>query len=48
MLVCAIAEMEKSMNDATFKSFHRVAKKMGWMDEGGLDAAEKKVCCIFD
>ncbi|XP_030595397.1 germ cell nuclear acidic protein [Archocentrus centrarchus] len=35
--------MEESMNDATSKSFHIVAKKMGWMDEGGLEAAEKKL-----
>lgn len=31
------------MNDEICKSFERVAKKMGWMDEGGLDAAEKKL-----
>ncbi|XP_072252556.1 germ cell nuclear acidic protein [Leuresthes tenuis] len=31
------------MNDEICKTFGRVAKKMGWMDEGGLDAAEKKL-----
>uniref|UniRef100_A0A3Q4H820 Germ cell nuclear acidic peptidase n=1 Tax=Neolamprologus brichardi TaxID=32507 RepID=A0A3Q4H820_NEOBR len=31
------------MNDATSKSFHKVAKRMGWMDEGGLEETEKKV-----
>lgn len=35
------------MNDATSKSFHKVAKIMGWMDEGGLEETEKKVCCIL-
>uniref|UniRef100_A0A3Q0RIB8 Germ cell nuclear acidic peptidase n=1 Tax=Amphilophus citrinellus TaxID=61819 RepID=A0A3Q0RIB8_AMPCI len=34
------------MNDATSKSFHIVAKKMGWMDEGGLEAAEKKLIFV--
>ncbi|XP_034740216.1 acidic repeat-containing protein [Etheostoma cragini] len=31
------------MNDDTRKLFERVAKKMGWADEGGLDTAEKKL-----
>ncbi|XP_006781654.1 acidic repeat-containing protein isoform X1 [Neolamprologus brichardi] len=31
------------MNDATSKSFHKVAKRMGWMDEGGLEETEKKL-----
>ncbi|XP_029297121.1 germ cell nuclear acidic protein isoform X2 [Cottoperca gobio] len=31
------------MNDHTRKLFERVAKKMGWDDEGGLDTAEKKL-----
>ncbi|XP_042349333.1 acidic repeat-containing protein [Plectropomus leopardus] len=31
------------MNDETRKLFERVAAKMGWDDEGGLDAAEKKL-----
>lgn len=35
------------MGDNTYKLFDRVAKKLGWMDEGGLDAVEKKVCCVF-
>lgn len=33
------------MNDDTCKLFERVAGKMGWADEGGLDTVEKKVCC---
>uniref|UniRef100_A0A3P8T685 Germ cell nuclear acidic peptidase n=1 Tax=Amphiprion percula TaxID=161767 RepID=A0A3P8T685_AMPPE len=32
------------MSRDSCRSFERVARKMGWMDEGGLDAAEKKVC----
>ena len=35
------------MNDDTRKLFERVAQKMGWAEEGGLDAAEKKVCCTL-
>lgn len=35
------------MNDETGKLFERVAKKMGWMDKGGLDTAERKVCFIL-
>ncbi|XP_059202645.1 germ cell nuclear acidic protein [Centropristis striata] len=31
------------MNDDTRKLFERVAKKMGWDEEGGLDTAEKKL-----
>ncbi|XP_070693231.1 germ cell nuclear acidic protein [Pempheris klunzingeri] len=31
------------MNNETCKLFDRVAKKMGWADEGGLDTAEKKL-----
>ncbi|KAM6923471.1 germ cell nuclear acidic protein [Xenentodon cancila] len=31
------------MNGEICKSFEKVAKKMGWMDEGGLDAAEKRL-----
>ncbi|XP_022047849.2 germ cell nuclear acidic protein [Acanthochromis polyacanthus] len=34
------------MSHDTCKSFEKVAKKMGWMDEGGLDAAEKKLMNI--
>lgn len=33
------------MNDDTCKLFASVAEKLGWADEGGLDTAEKKVCC---
>lgn len=33
------------MDDDTCRLFERVAQKMGWADEGGLDRAEKKVCC---
>lgn len=36
------------MDDDTCKLFERVAKKMGWTDNGGLDKAEKRVCCITD
>lgn len=32
------------MDEETHKLFHRVAKKMGWTDDG-LDTAEEKVCC---
>uniref|UniRef100_A0A3B4ERB1 Germ cell nuclear acidic peptidase n=1 Tax=Pundamilia nyererei TaxID=303518 RepID=A0A3B4ERB1_9CICH len=35
------------MNDATSKSFHKVAKRMGWMDEGGLEETEKKSVNLF-
>lgn len=35
------------MNDDTCKLFDRVAKKMGWTDNGGLDTAERKVCCAL-
>ncbi|TDH07749.1 hypothetical protein EPR50_G00109390 [Perca flavescens] len=31
------------MNDDTRKLFERVAEKMGWADDGGLDWAEKKL-----
>nr|XP_020470301.1 acidic repeat-containing protein-like isoform X1 [Monopterus albus]XP_020470302.1 acidic repeat-containing protein-like isoform X1 [Monopterus albus]XP_020470303.1 acidic repeat-containing protein-like isoform X1 [Monopterus albus] len=31
------------MDDDTCKLFERVGKKMGWADEGGLDAAERKL-----
>ncbi|GAA6226420.1 acidic repeat-containing protein-like [Lates japonicus] len=31
------------MNDDTCKLFERVAKKMGWTQNGGLDTAEKKL-----
>ncbi|XP_077387497.1 germ cell nuclear acidic protein isoform X2 [Festucalex cinctus] len=31
------------MNDDTRKLFERVAKKMGWTGDGGLDVAEKKL-----
>nr|XP_019949739.1 PREDICTED: acidic repeat-containing protein-like isoform X1 [Paralichthys olivaceus] len=31
------------MNDDNRQLFERVAKKMGWMDKGGLDTAEKKL-----
>ncbi|XP_054648036.1 germ cell nuclear acidic protein [Dunckerocampus dactyliophorus] len=31
------------MNDETRKLFERVSKKMGWMEENGLDKAEKKL-----
>lgn len=31
------------MNGDTCKLFDRVAQKLGWADEGGLDTAEKKV-----
>ncbi|XP_023121512.1 germ cell nuclear acidic protein [Amphiprion ocellaris] len=34
------------MSRDSCRSFERVAKKMGWMDEGGLDAAEKKLMGI--
>ncbi|XP_008298073.1 germ cell nuclear acidic protein [Stegastes partitus] len=35
------------MSHDTCKSFERVAKKMGWMDDGGLDAAEKKLMSVI-
>lgn len=31
------------MDDDTFSLFKRVAQKMGWAGEGGLDEAEKEV-----
>ncbi|XP_035016496.1 germ cell nuclear acidic protein [Hippoglossus stenolepis] len=31
------------MNDDNRQLFERVARKMGWMDKGGLDTAEKKL-----
>ncbi|XP_061582204.1 germ cell nuclear acidic protein [Cololabis saira] len=31
------------MNRELCESFERVAKKMGWMEDGGLDAAEKRL-----
>lgn len=34
----------KSMDDGTYNLFKRVAQKMGWAGEGGLDEAEKEVC----
>uniref|UniRef100_A0A3Q4AZ47 SprT-like domain-containing protein n=1 Tax=Mola mola TaxID=94237 RepID=A0A3Q4AZ47_MOLML len=35
------------MDGDTCKLFERVALKMGWVDDGGLDTAEKKVCCGY-
>ncbi|KAM4555461.1 germ cell nuclear acidic protein [Odontesthes bonariensis] len=35
------------MNDEICKKFERVAKKMGWMDEGGLDAAANKLMSVI-
>lgn len=32
------------MNDGICNLFERVAQKMGWMDDGGLEATESKVC----
>ncbi|KAM9356754.1 germ cell nuclear acidic protein [Symphorus nematophorus] len=31
------------MNEGTYNLFQRVAQKMGWMDEGALDAAEERL-----
>lgn len=31
------------MDDGTYNLFKRVAQKMGWAGEGGLDEAEKEV-----
>lgn len=46
MLACApFHRAEDTMNKETRNLFERIAKKMGWDDEGGLDTAEKKVCC---
>ncbi|KAG7241902.1 hypothetical protein INR49_024872 [Caranx melampygus] len=36
-------DIQSMMNDDTCKLFERVAKKMGWMDNGGLDTTEKKL-----
>ncbi|XP_077434171.1 germ cell nuclear acidic protein [Vanacampus margaritifer] len=35
------------MNDDTRKLFERVAKKMGWTGDGGLDVAEKKLIDVI-
>lgn len=32
------------MDDDTYNLFKRVAQKMGWAGERGLDEAEKEVC----
>ena len=40
----AVVVTEETMNDDNRQLFERVARKMGWMDKGGLDTAEKKVC----
>lgn len=37
-----------NMNDETRKMFDEVAKKMGWLDNGGLEETEKRVCCRLE
>lgn len=34
------------MDQDNCKLFDRVAKKLGWMEMGGLDVAEEKVGCV--
>lgn len=36
------------MDDDTYNLFKRVAQKMGWAGEGGLDEAEKEVCISLE
>ncbi|XP_069552823.1 germ cell nuclear acidic protein [Brachyistius frenatus] len=40
-------DSEDSVDNDACKLFEKVAKKMGWMDEGGLDGAEKKLMSII-
>ncbi|XP_044220593.1 acidic repeat-containing protein isoform X1 [Thunnus albacares] len=47
MLLTVTLRAEETMNDDTCKLFERVAKKMGWMDDGGLDTAEKKLKAVI-
>lgn len=35
------------MNEHTSKLFARVAEKLGWTNEEGLDTVEKKVCITY-